>query len=125
MAYELTGKLFLKEETNEISDKFKKRDFVVLKEENNGGQIYTDHVKFQLTQDKCDLINGINLEDEITVSFNIRGNKWEKDGKTSYFTNLDAWRIVKGSGTGTPNTPPVAATAPPVATADLKDDLPF
>ena len=25
--------------------------------------------------------------------FNIKGSKWEKDGKVNYITNLDAWRI--------------------------------
>jgi hypothetical protein len=27
------------------------------------------------------------------VYFNIKGSKWEKDGKVNYITNLDAWRI--------------------------------
>ena len=127
MAYELTGKLFIKEETNVISDRFKKRDFVVLKEENNGGQIFTDHVKFQLTQDKCDLINDFQLEDEVTVSFNIRGNKWEKNGNTSYFTNPDAWRIVKGAGSApAPEAPAFPAASDETFSADGdKDDLPF
>ncbi|RYE16189.1 MAG: DUF3127 domain-containing protein, partial [Sphingobacteriales bacterium] len=31
--------------------------------------------------------------DAIKVNFNIKGNKWERDGKVNYITNLDAWRI--------------------------------
>lgn len=129
MAYELTGKLIIKEETNVISERFKKREFVVLKEENNAGTIFTDHVKFQLVQDKCDLIEDVQLEDEITVSFNIRGNKWEKNGNTSYFTNLDAWRIVKAEGGS--DAPAPAAPAFPKASDETfspdgdEEDLPF
>ncbi len=126
MAYELTGKLFIKEDTNVISDRFKKREFVVLKEENNGGTVFTDHVKFQLVQDKCDLINDFQIEDEITVSFNIRGNKWEKNGNTSYFTNLDAWRIVKSNGSPQTETPSFPeASNETFSVEDSSDDLPF
>ncbi len=32
----------------------------------------------------------------IKVSFNIKGNRWEKDGKVNYITNLDAWKIESG-----------------------------
>ena len=27
--------------------------------------------------------------------FNLKGNKWEHDGKINYFTNLDAWKNEK------------------------------
>ena len=96
MSYELVGKLFLKENENVISEKFKKRDFVVLKEENVGGQIYSEHIKFQLTQDNCSKLDSVNVNDEITVKFNIKGRKWEKDSKVSFFNNLDAWFVSKG-----------------------------
>lgn len=122
MSYELTGKLEIKEETKQVSDKFKKRDFIVLKEENNSGQIFTDNVKFQLTQDKCDLLNDYNVGDEIKVSFNVRGNKWEKEGKISYFTNLDAWRIEKASNE---LTNPYPQDEPVKENSAEEDDLPF
>ena len=95
MSFEISGKLIEKYNTVQVSDRFKKREFVIERTESNGEMEFTDHIKFQLTQDKCNLIDSVNPNEEIKVSFNIRGNKWEKDGKTSYFTNLDAWRIEK------------------------------
>lgn len=131
MAFELTGKLFLKEETTVISDRFKKREFVVLKEENNGGSIFTDYIKFQLTQDKCNLIDDVQLQDDIKVSFNLRGTKWEKNGNVNYFTNLDAWRIEKagaGSAAAAPSNsevPSFSSSSSASFSADDDSDLPF
>ncbi len=103
MSFEITGKLIEKFEMQQVSDRFKKREFVILKEENVSGSVFSEHIKFQLIQDKCDLIEGFNLNDDVKVSFNIKGKKWEKNGQTSYFTNLDAWRVEQSSA---PNTAP-------------------
>ncbi len=112
MSFEIVGKLIEKFETQQVSDRFKKREFVILKEENVNGSIFSDHIKFQLIQDKCDVVDAVNLNDEIKVSFNIKGNKWEKNGQTSYFTNLDAWRVEK-------------VAAPETAQAPSFEDVPF
>jgi len=95
MSFEISGKLIEKYSTIQVSDRFKKREFVIESNASNGGMEFKDFIKFQLTQDKCNLVDNMNVNDEIKVSFNIRGNKWEKDGKINYFTNLDAWRIDK------------------------------
>lgn len=128
MSFELSGKLIEKYNTVQVSDRFKKREFVIEKTESNGGMEFTDHVKFQLTQDRCNLIDSINLNDDIKVSFNIRGNKWEKEGKVNYFTNLDAWRIEKVQSQNQDEMPP--EMPPPPTIEDMPesnepDDLPF
>ena len=56
------------------------------------------YVKFQCVQDKTAIVDRVNIGDEIKVFFNIKGSKWEKDGKTNYITNLDAWRIEQALG---------------------------
>ena len=93
MSYELEGKLIVKNDTIQVSEQFKKREFVIEKEENAGGNVFTETIKFQLVQNKVDLLDAFNVGDQLKVSFNIKGNKWEKDGKTSYFVNLDAWKV--------------------------------
>ena len=93
MSYEITGILVEKYPAVDVSGKFRKREFVISKSETVNGFDYTDYIKIQLTQDKCNLIENLNQKDRIKVFFNLRGRKWEKDGTTTYFTNLEAWKI--------------------------------
>ncbi|HEC42141.1 MAG TPA: DUF3127 domain-containing protein [Bacteroides sp.] len=125
MSFELAGKLIEKFDVVQVSDSFRKREFVIEKTENQGGMEFTDHIKFQLTQDRCNLLDSLNLQDEIRVKFNIRGRRWVKDSNVSYFTNLEAWRIEKTAES--PEKPPPPSfpadeDAPPSAEFD---DLPF
>jgi len=113
--FEITGSVIVKNDTENISDRFRKREFVLyVNDENNDD--YSDFVKFQLTQDRCDLLETVSVNDLIKVSFNIKGRKWEKDGKVNYFSNLEAWRIEKMQT--------VASDMPP-APEEETDDLPF
>ena len=93
MSYELTGKLLIKFDTTQRTESFKTREFVVEKSEDINGKLITNYIKFQCVQDRTNIIDRVNVGDEIKVHFNIRGSKWEKDGRISYFNNLDAWRI--------------------------------
>ena len=61
-------------------------------EEINGKSI-SNFIKVQCVQDRTNIVDRVNIGDEIKVYFNLKGTRWEKDGKVSYFTNLDAWRI--------------------------------
>jgi len=103
-----------------------KRKFVIEKKDAAGGAVFIDYIKFQLVQDKCDLINESFMSEEVRVSFNIKGNRWERDGKVNYFTNLDAWKIEKVSGLATerPASPGVTLEDFPQDNDEL-GDLPF
>ena len=94
MNYEVTGKLILKEDIQQVTASFQKRDFVI-EVENERNPQWNDFIKVQLTQDRCDLLQNVSEGELIKVHFNLRGRKWEKDGKVSYFTNLEGWRIEK------------------------------
>lgn len=128
MSFEISGKLIEKYDTVVISDRFKKREFVIeIKESTPNGFEYVETIKFQLTQDKCDSLDSVNLSDDVTVHFNIKGKRWEKNGQVNYFNNLDAWRIEKQSVNATaPSAAPshTPSEIPPVET-DNTDDLPF
>jgi hypothetical protein len=100
MAFEITGRIIDILPVNQVSDKFRKREFVIEKKESGGGAVFVDYIKFQLIQDKCDLINESFLNEEVKIWFNLKGNKWERDGRINYFTNLDAWKIEKISAQG-------------------------
>ena len=93
MSYELSGKLVAKYDVVQRTATFKTREFAVEKTDDIGGRTVTNYVKFQSVQDKTTIIDKVNIGDEIKVYFNIKGSKWEKDGKVNYITTLDAWRI--------------------------------
>ena len=93
MSLEIIGKLLVKYPVQNVSDKFKKREFVLELSEEINGNVYTNFAKMQLVQAKCDIIDRYNEGDIVKVSFNIKGTRYEKDGKVNYFSNLDAWRI--------------------------------
>ena len=93
-AYDLTGKLIEKYDAVQRGT-FTTREFVVEKTSDFNGKTIYNYIKFQCTQAKVNIIDDSKIGDEIKVHFNIRGNKWEKEGRISYFTNLDAWRIEK------------------------------
>jgi hypothetical protein len=129
MSYELTGKLVAKYDTVQRTETFKTREFAVEKTEDFNGRTITNYAKFQCVQDKTNIIDRVNIGDEIKVYFNIKGSKWEKDGKVNYITNLDAWRIEQILQSGPSKTTDndylepldtFSATPP-----DAVDDLPF
>ena len=122
------GKIKVINETQVISEKFKKREFVVT----DTSSMYPQDVMFQSVQDKCDMLNGYSVEDQVEVSFNLRGREWTSpDGVVKYFNTLDAWRIEKmGQGGGIPAAGPsdMSLDAQPSSEAagtGEKDDLPF
>ena len=126
MAFEISGKVIDISPVNQVSDKFKKREFVIEKKETGGAAVFIDYIKFQLIQDKCDLINESFLNEEIKIWFNLKGNKWERDGKINYFTNLDAWKIEKiSSAERDHNAPPRSTLEDIPPENDELSDLPF
>ena len=129
MSYELTGKLIAKYNTVQRTETFKTREFVVEKSEDINGRTITSYIKFQSVQDKTNLIDKLNIGDEVKVYFNIKGSKWEKDGKTNYITNLDAWRIEQMLQTNTAASAEDGHLEPldtfSSAPSDTVDDLPF
>jgi hypothetical protein len=100
MAFEIIGRIIDILPVNQVSDKFRKREFIIEKKESGGSAVFVDYIKFQLVQDKCDLINESFLNEDVKIWFNLKGNRWERDGKVNYFTNLDAWKIEKMTSQG-------------------------
>ncbi len=129
--YKLAGTVKVVNPTVQVSEKFSKREFVV----SDTSGMYPQDILFQLTQDKCTLLDGVNVNDQIEVSFNLRGREWTNpQGEVKYFNSLDAWRIDKvgaasqgmpASGPSAMNLNPVASATPEMTTSSSDDDLPF
>lgn len=96
MEYQITGRVAEVYPVNRISERFRKREFVIEHKDSNSKQVYVDYIKFQLTQDRCEIIDESWLRQDVTVTFNIRGNRWEKNGVANYITNLNALSVTRG-----------------------------
>ena len=124
MSYELTGKLIAKYEIIQRKETFKTREFVVEKTDDINGKTITNYVKFQCVQDRTTMPDRFNLGDTVKVLFNIKGSKWNKEGKDNYITNLDAWRM-EAVALGGSTAPTETATYFDIPTNESGDDLPF
>lgn len=114
----VTGKLKLKYDTQKVSEKFSKRDFVLSTDLSTP---YPQHVSFQVNGDKCALLDKFNEGDELTVQFNLRGREWNGPQGIKYFNTLEAWRIEKVGHVENSNTPTNT-----VSNSNMdNDDLPF
>jgi hypothetical protein len=118
--YELKGTIKVIKPTEVISDKFKKREFVVT---DNSSQ-YPQIIAFQCVQDKCSLLDNYSVGQDVKVNFNLRGREWAgKDNVVKYFISLDAWKI---ESIGATNSEPSSAPVPEVDSfSDDEGDLPF
>ncbi|QNF35101.1 DUF3127 domain-containing protein [Adhaeribacter swui] len=124
MSFEVQGRLHEIFDEVQVSEKFRKREFVL--EIPDGS--FTQHVKFQLTQDKCSVVDQYKIGDEVKVNFNLSGKPFTKNGTTMYFTNLQAWRMEKagaGGGNAGNGRAEQPATSSPFLTEEIDNDLPF
>ncbi len=125
---EILGEIKSIAETQKVSDKFQKREVIIITENNTP---YPQFILCQLTQDKVNLLDSLKVGDQVKAQFNLRGRLWNGPQGEKCFITIELWRIEKMNGTTT-NTPPPAATPTPqnnapTFNAPLGDDdiLPF
>ena len=118
MAYDLTGKIKLIQEAKTFDSGFTKREMVVIVEDGK----YPQEINLEFVQDKTSLLDNLQVGQEVTVTFDIRGREY--NGR--YFNNLQGWRIATPETTGA-FSPEQQSTAPPnIAPSDFDDgDIPF
>ncbi len=123
MALEVIGRLHEVHPTQQIKDNFSKREFIIeISEETASGMVYSNYASFQLVNNSCSVIDQFQPGEQIKVSFNIRGNRWEKDGVVRYITNLNAWRVERANvAAGVPQ----QAAAPPPPPPQQSQAAPF
>jgi len=119
---EVTGQLKVKQATQVVSDKFKKRDFVLATDLSTP---YPQFISFQVNQDKCEMIDKFEVGATIKVHFNLRGREYNNPTKgLQYFNTLEAWRIeLVAQENVTPNTQSSVSVGAVNVTDN--DDLPF
>jgi hypothetical protein len=121
--FNITGTLKVKSNEQQVSEKFRKREFVIT---DNSSQ-YPQHISFQLTQDKCSLIEAFKPGDEIKVFFNLRGREWKspKDGELKYFNSLEAWKIERVGASQSSSAPISEPDVTSFSASEGENDLPF
>jgi len=125
----ISGTIKVVGKTQQVSEKFSKRELVVTEQ---GGQ-YPQLIPIEFKQDKTGMLDGFNPGDEVTVTCYVNGREWTgRDGVTKYFLSLAGNRIERSgasagasSSGGAQSAPaPAMADMPPI-TAEGEDDLPF
>ena len=68
---------------------FEKRDLVIVTEEQ-----YPQTIIIQFTQQRCDLLDSLQLGQNVKVYINIRGREWTNpQGEIKYFNTIEGWKI--------------------------------
>lgn len=122
---EVSGKIKVIDSTKEVGTSgFKKRDVVVTTDEQ-----YPQDIQVQFVQDKCDVLDGYKVGQDVTIGINLRGRMWTNPkGEEVYFNTIQGWNI-KTLDTSKQSPEPQAnnqtfASAP--ALEEVEDDsLPF
>ena len=122
MSFEIEGKVHKIFDTENKTDTFQARDFVIVTDGS-----YPQYIKFQLTQDRCGLADNYNVDEKVKVYFDLRGREWNE----KYFTNLNAWKIEKVEeqppveSSGAPDPFDFPTEEPQTSDQEDLDDLPF
>jgi hypothetical protein len=118
MAYDLTGKVKVIQDAQTFASGFTKREFVVTVEDGK----YPQEICLECVQDKVSLLDSIQVGQEVTATFDIRGREY--NGR--YFNNLQAWRIQAAEAAPAGDEkPPVSDSDVPADFDEYEDDIPF
>lgn len=120
------GHVHVVEETKTFGQKGFRKRLVVLEQDNGRFQNF---IPVEFLQDACDQVDGLNVGDEIEVSYRLNGRKWQRDpqSEVKYFLSCEAtnFRVLSGAtaseatASGDPNSELNEAAY------DDDDDVPF
>lgn len=69
----------------QVSEKFKIQEFIL----KVGDEKYPQEVKFQLVNDKIDLLDFIQVNEQVEVTFELRGREY----KGTHYVSLNALKV--------------------------------
>ncbi len=116
-------------ETKAVNDRgFQKRELVITTQEQ-----YPQHLLIEFVQDKCSLLDGLTVGQQVKVSINLRGREWvSPQGEVKYFNSIQGWRVevlAPAPEETTNDIPPIAPDDAFEPANELNeedyDDLPF
>lgn len=87
---EVTGTVVRVGETQQVSDRFRKRELVLTFADDG----YEQFVSLEFVQDRVEVLDDVESGQIVTCHFDLCGRKWvAPDGKVKYFNTLKGWRI--------------------------------
>ena len=122
MGLQATGRIHTLFEAKQVTERFRKRDFVIELADNPR---YPQFVQFQLTGDRCESLDGYEQGDEVRIEFSLRGREWKSpQGEIRYFNSLDVWTLEKLGGSSQSDKDPFGGPDEDVP-PPTDDDIPF
>ncbi len=125
---DITGKIIKKFDTQVVSERFQKREFVLHVEEDR----YPQEILLQLVQDKCDLLDSYKEGDQVLARVAIEGRSWQRSPSEPmrWFNSLKVFALQAAAGESSspafaPATTSSAPPPPPPPPPTSADDLPF
>ena len=98
MGFETTGRIHQLSAAQQVTERFRKREFVV---ELGDNPRFPQFVQFELTGDRCEQLDDYKVGDEVRVEFSLRGREWKSPkGETKYFNSLDVWTLSRAATSG-------------------------
>ena len=128
---EIKGTIKKISETVQISERFRKREFVV---EYASNPDYPQPLQFEMVQDRCELLDPFQEGQQVEIYFDLRGREWTNpQGQVKYFNSLQAWKLVAEQSSANPSVSKPAQNSPKATTQEqpgwleneTSDDLPF
>ena len=122
MGYDISGEIVSIGDTQQVSDKFKKREVVITFATNPQ---YPEFVAVEFVQDKTELPNAFKVGQRVVVGIDLGGRQWTNpSGVVKTFNSVKGWRIALQEGQQQTAQP--AQEIPPMPKpGSYSDEIPF
>ncbi|UTW49469.1 DUF3127 domain-containing protein [Bacterioplanoides sp. SCSIO 12839] len=126
-SFEAQGIIHSIDQTREYGQNgFTKREFVIKLSGDGENPDYPNYVALELIKDKCALMDGYQVGEEVVVTFNLSGRLWNAPGKPEKcFTSLQAWKVDRAGGQPAAQNFDMGGFAPASSGPAFDDDVPF
>ena len=118
------GVVHLVEETKTYGQKGFRKRLVVLEQENGR---FTNYIPVEFVQDNCDVADDIAKGENIEVTYELKGRRWQKDpgSEVKFFLNAEAIRFKKLAGAAAASSESQVASGEEEPPVYEDGDIPF
>ena len=122
----ISGVVHLIEETKTYGQKGFRKRLVVLEKDNGR---FTNHIPIDFLRDACDSVDEMKVGDEVEISYQLSGRKWQRDANSEvkFFLSAEAFSfkvLTGGEGGAAPKKDAAAANDAFTESYD-EGDIPF